>query len=167
MQHALEQPDFSLAVRSLETLTEQVARCQNLPATDGGLRLAQAPEDIRNGMRDIRNDMRDMRNDMRNMRSEMRDMRNEMRTVSRSMDDLNRKVDGLERKVDGLDRRMTVAERNGVARIENSSAMRPDASLAPLFSLETGGEIPGCPSTLDEAGALSSREIDRILGQLV
>ncbi|PHH92514.1 hypothetical protein CDD83_7011 [Cordyceps sp. RAO-2017] len=121
MQHALEQPDFPLAVRSLETLTEQVARCQNLPAIDGGLRLTQALEE--------------MRNDMRDMRNEMRDMRNEMRTVNRRLDDLDRKVDGLDRKVDGLDRRMMVAGWNGVARIENSSAIRPDAGLAPLFSL--------------------------------
>lgn len=138
----MEQPDFPLAVRSLETLTEQVARCQNLPATDGGLRLAQALEGIRN------------------------DMRNEMRTVNRKLDDLDRKMDGLDRKVQDLDRRMTVAERNGVSRMENSSAMRPDAGLAPLFSLETGVEIPGCPSTMDEAGALSSRDVDRILRQL-
>ncbi|KAF4513656.1 hypothetical protein G6O67_000899 [Ophiocordyceps sinensis] len=134
----MAQPDFPLAVRSLETLTEQVSRCQNIPAIDGGLRLTQVLEEIRNGMRD---------------------MRNEVRAV-------NRKLDDLDRKVGGLDRRMTVAERNGVARMENSSAMRPDAGLAPLFSLETGDEIPGCPSTMEEVGSLAAREIDRILRQL-
>ncbi|KJZ68928.1 hypothetical protein HIM_11682 [Hirsutella minnesotensis 3608] len=81
-----------------------------------------------------------------------------LQAVLNRLDTLDRKVDGIDRKVDGLERRMTVAERNGVARMENSSAMRSDAALAPLFSLETGAEIPGCPSTMEEAGELSSRE---------
>ncbi|KAF4513228.1 hypothetical protein G6O67_000526 [Ophiocordyceps sinensis] len=82
------------------------------------------------------------------------------------MDAILEQLTLLNRKVDGLDRRMTVAERNGVARMENSSAMRPDAGLAPLFSLQTGDEIPGCPSTMEEAGALPARDVDRILRQL-
>ncbi|RDA93668.1 hypothetical protein CP533_4915 [Ophiocordyceps camponoti-saundersi (nom. inval.)] len=142
MERASEQPDFPLAVRSLETLTEQVGRCQNLPAVDGGLRLAQAFEDMRNDMRDMRNE------------------------INRKLDDLDRKVDYLDSRVQDLDQRMIVAERNGAARMENSSAMRADACLAPLLSLETGEEIPDCPSTMDEADALSSREVDRILRQL-
>ena len=46
MEHGVQHPDFPLAVRSLETLTEQVARCQHLPAVDGGVRLMQRMEVI-------------------------------------------------------------------------------------------------------------------------
>ena len=57
MEQALEQPDFPLAVRSLESSTEQIARCQNVPAVNDGLRLTQALEAIRNGMHDLRNEI--------------------------------------------------------------------------------------------------------------
>ncbi|KAM4054984.1 hypothetical protein HRG_005798 [Hirsutella rhossiliensis] len=100
MEHPLEQPDFPLAVRSLETLTEQVARCQNLPAVDGGLRLAQV---------------------LAEMRNDMRDMRNEMRTVNRKLDDLDRKVTA--------ERRNAVARaQNGVV-VRSDMTLEPLSSV--------------------------------------
>lgn len=82
MDYAMAQPDFPLAVRNLESLTEQVARCQNLPAVNDGRQLTQALEAINNGMRDMRDEIR----------GEMRDVRNEVRAVNRKLDDLDRKV---------------------------------------------------------------------------
>ncbi|KAM4060290.1 hypothetical protein HRG_002122 [Hirsutella rhossiliensis] len=120
MDQALQQPDFPLAVRSLETLTEQVARCQNLPAVDGGLRLAEALDAMRN---------------------DLRDMRNEIRTV-------NRKLDDLDRKVDGLDRKVTAERRNAVARAQNAVVVRSNMELEPLCSVITGERLERFPGTL-------------------
>ncbi|KJZ74949.1 hypothetical protein HIM_05680 [Hirsutella minnesotensis 3608] len=100
MEHPLEQPDFPLAVRSLETLTEQVARCQNLPAIDGGRRLAEVLEAIR---------------------GEMREMRNEMRTI-------NRRLDGLDRKVTAGTRNAVARAQNAVV-VRSNMDLEPLCSV--------------------------------------
>ncbi|KAF4589396.1 hypothetical protein GQ602_003285 [Ophiocordyceps camponoti-floridani] len=137
-----QQPDFSVAARNLESLTEQVTRCQNLPAVDDGRRLTQALEAIHNGMQDIRNEIR----------NGMRDMRNELRAV--------------ERKVDDLDRKVTVSNKNFTARIQNSGVIHDKVDLVCLHSVVTGGLIRDWPRNLQELDALTGHQVDVMLTEL-
>ncbi|RDA87702.1 hypothetical protein CP532_1769 [Ophiocordyceps camponoti-leonardi (nom. inval.)] len=134
MENTVDQPDFPLAVRSLETLTEQVARCRNLSMT--------AIDSQKRWMVYAKALTLRMAGGQDRLHASQVCARSTMRTINGKLDDVVRKVDALDSKVDGLDcrvqdlyRRLTAGERNELARMVNRTALRSDAGLAPLFSL--------------------------------
>ncbi|PNY20398.1 Uncharacterized protein TCAP_07424 [Tolypocladium capitatum] len=149
---ALRQPNFSVAAGGLRLAAEHLELCENLPSVDGGARLMQTMDAVL------------VQLTLLNQKVDGLDRR--MEGLEHRMDGLERRMDGLVNRMDGLERKVTVSERNGATRMENSTAVRREASLAPLFSPETGTEIPGCPNTVEEAGAMSARDVDRVLRQL-
>lgn len=50
-----------------------------------------------------------------------------------------------------------VRDRNSIARMENNIAMRPENTLAPLYSIETGELIPGFPEKFHKLLELNSK----------
>jgi hypothetical protein len=49
------------------------------------------------------------------------------------------------------------SDRNGVARAENSTALRANAELVPLWSVLSGNPIDRCPETLRDLEGMSGK----------
>ncbi|KAF4592180.1 hypothetical protein GQ602_002479 [Ophiocordyceps camponoti-floridani] len=78
---------------------------------------------------------------------------------------LNR-LDALDRKVDGLDRKVTVSNRNAVARAQNSTVIRGNMELEPLYSMVTGERLDHFPQTLDQLERLQLPAVNDLLTHL-
>ncbi|KAM4058829.1 hypothetical protein HRG_014077 [Hirsutella rhossiliensis] len=135
MDRPLEQPDFAEAADGLRRAAVHLDRCRNLPAVDGGERLAQTLEAILHRLGALEQTVR-------------------------------RRFDEFDLKLDGFQRRMVVAEMNGMARLQNATAIRPEADLVPLLSVDTGQEIQEYPPTVGAVARLSVRDVDRLLREL-
>ncbi|RSL42029.1 hypothetical protein CEP51_016520 [Fusarium floridanum] len=72
----------------------------------------------------------------------------------------------VRRDFEDLRRRATVTESNSIARMENSTAVRGDAEIVPLLSVNTGEVIESFPDTVDGVTALTAGEVNRILTEL-
>ncbi|RSL94103.1 hypothetical protein CEP52_012823 [Fusarium oligoseptatum] len=62
----------------------------------------------------------------------------------------------VRRDFEDLRRRSTVMESNNISRMENSTAVRGDAEIMPLLSINTGEVIESFPSTVDGVSTLTS-----------
>ncbi|KAF4585429.1 hypothetical protein GQ602_004734 [Ophiocordyceps camponoti-floridani] len=121
---------------------DHLERCGNLPAVDGGIRLMERMDMMMDRLIALE------------------------QTINRRFDRVERRVDGLDNKVDGLDRKVTVANKNFMARLENSIVVSGEMVLVPLYSSRTGEEIANCPSTLAELERLSPQEAADLLREL-
>ncbi|RSL95559.1 hypothetical protein CDV31_013833 [Fusarium ambrosium] len=61
----------------------------------------------------------------------------------------------VRRDFEDLRRRSTVMESNNISRIENSTAVRGDAEIVPLLSVNTGEVIESFPGTVDGVSTLT------------
>ncbi|PHH74940.1 hypothetical protein CDD82_4705 [Ophiocordyceps australis] len=163
---ALRQPDFPTAARAMKVVADQLEMCVNLPAVDHGARLEAMFQVIIDRLGALERRMDTMESKMNTMESKMDTMERKIDTMESKIDTMERKIDIMDTKIDHLSHRMTATERNGFARMENSTSMRLESTLVPLYGFESGMEIPGCPGTVEEADRLPIHDVDRILRQL-
>ncbi|EXK75670.1 hypothetical protein FOQG_19564 [Fusarium oxysporum f. sp. raphani 54005] len=74
--------------------------------------------------------------------------------------------DRVHHRIDDIQRRVRVTESNSISRLENSTAVRGDAEIVPLLSVNTGEVIESFPATVDGVSTLTSADVSRILAEL-
>ncbi|PHH90062.1 hypothetical protein CDD83_4634 [Cordyceps sp. RAO-2017] len=89
-----------------------------------------------------------------------------LQAVLDRLDALDRKLDDLDRKVDGLDRKVIVSNRNAVARAQNTTVVRGNMELEPLYSMITGERLENFPQTLDQLERLQLPAVNDLLTHL-
>lgn len=72
----------------------------------------------------------------------------------------------LRQSVDGIARENRARDRNVLVRLENSTVVRTDGPLKPLFSYTTGNVVEGFPLQVADVSSLTSADINRILMEL-
>lgn len=72
----------------------------------------------------------------------------------------------VRREFENLRRRTKVTEYNNIYRMENSTAVRRDAEIVPLLSVDTGEVIDRFPQTVDGLLTATSVEVNRLLFEL-
>ncbi|RSL83768.1 hypothetical protein CEP51_004306 [Fusarium floridanum] len=86
-----------------------------------------------------------------------------MQQVRQDLADLQRRQhEGfaeVQRALDRITMENHVRDENNYIRSENSTAFRGEGALRPLLSLETGQEITGFPTRVDEIRSMSSNEM--------
>ncbi|KAM4060281.1 hypothetical protein HRG_002126 [Hirsutella rhossiliensis] len=135
MEEALNQPDFSEAAGGLRTAADHLDRCRNLPAVDGGARLAETLQTV-------------------------------LERIGALERTMQRRFDQVDRRMDGLDRKVTVSNRNAVIRAQNSTVVRADMELEPLYSVLTGEPLDQFPETLDRLERLQLAAVNDLLTHL-
>ncbi|KAM4060301.1 hypothetical protein HRG_014226 [Hirsutella rhossiliensis] len=89
-----------------------------------------------------------------------------MQAVLQQLGTLNRKVDDLDVRMKNLDRKVTVANRNSVARAQNSTAMHGNGDLVPLYSVVTGERLNHFPPNVARLEGLDALSVDYFLWHL-
>ncbi|KAM4065516.1 hypothetical protein HRG_004180 [Hirsutella rhossiliensis] len=80
-------------------------------------------------------------------------------TVRRGFTDMAQRMDGFDRKV-------TVTNRNAVVRAQNSTVVRGNMDLEPLYSVLTGDRLDNFPQTLDQLERLPLPAVNDLLTHL-
>ncbi|KAG6034783.1 hypothetical protein E4U41_006364 [Claviceps citrina] len=139
----LQLPDLSAAAGALEVLADNVRRCSNIPAFEGGAAFQRAVDattrrlDIMDGRFDALEAKLDAKFD---------GMMEQIALLSRN----------LGAKIDRLDVKSTALDWNSKARSANSNILNPVLPVTPLRNPQTGREIPDGPETLTQLEELSS-----------
>ncbi|PHH82085.1 hypothetical protein CDD83_3368 [Cordyceps sp. RAO-2017] len=165
---SLRQPNFSLAAESMRTVADQLERCGNLPAVDGGARLAETLQTVLERIDALERTIHHRIDTLERTIHHRIDTLE--KTVHHRIDVLEstmqRRFDEVEQRMTDLDRKMTFSNRNAIARAHNGTVERGDTPLQRPYSLLTGDLIDGFPSNMDQMDRLHGRDVDNLLRHL-
>ena len=93
-EHITQQPDFRVLADNLRAVSDQVERCGNLPAIEGGRDIVRAVETLAAQMQDFR-----------------LEVRNNFNQINTRVDGIQTRVDGIQTRVDGIQMRVEDIQR--------------------------------------------------------
>ncbi|ATY65430.1 hypothetical protein A9K55_001735 [Cordyceps militaris] len=155
---ALPQPDFAGAANSLRHVADNFTLCANLPAIRGSNEILQAIADLSTRMdRKFEAMDRKIETMHKNLNDKIALLADKVALLADKVALLDDKVALLDDKVALLDCKLHASIRNSSALSRNSIVFSTEATLWPLYNLETGQQIANCPPTLAALQALSSK----------
>ncbi|RMZ84813.1 hypothetical protein DV737_g1043, partial [Chaetothyriales sp. CBS 132003] len=164
----LQQPNFPLLTQSMQLVTEQVSKLENIPAVDSGNRLSAGITNLSNTLNaSIDNLSNTLNARIDNLNNTVNNLANTVNNLANTVDNLanttNTRFVNIEARLDGLKTQITAIDFNSVARLQNSQLRLESELLSPLKGPASNEPIANFPQTSSDIRRMNTGLLDSVL----